>query len=88
MENFRESIENYLSLCEHEKKLSPDTLKAYRIDLYQYIPFAEAAENELLGLRNYLKYLCVSQHLFRPVPVSSARIARTAPIQDPREMLN
>ena len=32
-------IANYMDHCENVKKLSPDTLKAYRIDLRQFREF-------------------------------------------------
>lgn len=44
-------IKQYLSTCEFEKKLSADTLKAYRIDLTQFAAFAQndVVDKALLG---------------------------------------
>ena len=36
MSNLDELVVFYLELCQYEKKLSQDTLKAYRIDLRQF----------------------------------------------------
>lgn len=50
-------INNYLEYCQYEKKLSSDTIKAYRIDLHQYIKFGGelCADKEMLN--QYIKYL-------------------------------
>lgn len=50
-------IKKYLSACEFEKKLSADTLKAYRIDLVQFAAFAkdDTVDKALLG--RYAAYL-------------------------------
>ena len=50
-------ISQYLHTCEYEKKLSPDTLKAYRIDLMQFAAFARdnAVDKDLLG--RYAAYI-------------------------------
>lgn len=53
-------ISDYLEMCEFEKRLSPDTIKAYRIDLNQFSIFTN---NDLAGkeiLSQYIKYL--NQH--------------------------
>ena len=44
-------IVQYLHVCEFEKRLSPDTLKAYRIDLEQFATFTQgsAVDKTLLG---------------------------------------
>ena len=36
MNNLEALIECYLDICQYEKKLSQDTLKAYRTDLAQF----------------------------------------------------
>lgn len=53
-------IENYLEIGEYEKKLSFDTIKAYRIDLRQFCEFTKGkiADTEMLG--QYIKHL--NQH--------------------------
>ena len=40
MNNLEALIECYLDICQYEKKLSQDTLKAYRTDLAQFRAFA------------------------------------------------
>lgn len=50
-------ITDYLDVCEHEKRLSPNTIKAYHIDLMQ---FSDFAKNQPIGadlLNQYIKYL-------------------------------
>ena len=39
MNNLEALIECYLDICQYEKKLSQDTLKAYRTDLAQFRAF-------------------------------------------------
>ena len=39
MKSLSESIAEYLETGEYERKLAPDTLKAYRIDLRQFSEF-------------------------------------------------
>ena len=52
-----DSISQYLEAAQYERKLSPDTLKAYRIDLRQFSEFVGGKwpDKELLSL--YIKYL-------------------------------
>lgn len=52
-----DSIYQYLEAAQYERKLSPDTLKAYRIDLRQFSEFVGGKwpDKELLSL--YIKYL-------------------------------
>ena len=47
----------YLETDEYEKQLSPDTIKAYRIDLQQFLDFTggEWADKDMLN--QYIKYL-------------------------------
>lgn len=53
-------IADYLEICEYEKKLSPDTIKAYRIDLKQFLDFAKGMWADKDVLSQYIKYL--NQH--------------------------
>lgn len=50
-------IADYLKTGEYEKQLSPDTIKAYRIDLQQFLSFTggEWADKDMLS--QYIKYL-------------------------------
>lgn len=47
----------YLKRAEQENNLSPDTLKAYRIDLEQFLDFADGREVDKLLLSQYLQHL-------------------------------
>lgn len=53
-------IANYLETGEYEKQLSPDTIKAYRIDLRQFVDFTEDTWADKDTLNQYIKYL--NQH--------------------------
>ena len=57
MQTLSQSIDQYLEMCEFERNLSPDTIKAYRIDLWQFSEFTklEWANRDLLN--QYIKYL-------------------------------
>lgn len=57
METLEKSIAGYLAACEYERKLSPDTLKAYRIDLRQFSEFVYGAWPDRNQLCEYIKYL-------------------------------
>ena len=50
-------IARYLDICQYEKKLSSDTLKAYRIDLKQFNVFVGDADITKDFLSSYVKYL-------------------------------
>lgn len=52
-----DSIGVYLETSEYERKLSPNTLKAYRIDLQQFITFVNGAWPDRDLLSSYVKYL-------------------------------
>ena len=51
------AIHEYLEMCKYEKKLSANTVKAYRIDLYQFAEFTKGEWADRKTLSNYLKYL-------------------------------
>lgn len=53
-------IAQHLQVCEFEKNLSPDTLKAYRIDLAQFAAFAQGRPVDQALLRQYIAHL--NQH--------------------------
>lgn len=52
-----DSISEYLEAGEYERKLAPDTLKAYRIDLRQFSEFVEDVWPDRDMLLSYIKYL-------------------------------
>ena len=53
-------LTHYLETGEYEKQLSPDTIKAYRIDLQQFVRFTEGVWADKDMLNQYIKYL--NQH--------------------------
>ena len=53
-------IANYLETGQYEKQLSPDTIKAYRIDLRQFSDFTRGVWADKDMLDRYIKYL--NQH--------------------------
>lgn len=55
-----EQVSSYLRTCEFEKKLSPDTLKAYRIDLGQFSAFCKDSIVDKALLGQYAAHL--NQH--------------------------
>ena len=57
METLRPLIEQHLDAAACEKKLSPDTIKAYRIDLKQFAEFADDTMVNKEALSQYIKYL-------------------------------
>ena len=57
MKQINEVIKTYLEACEHEKELSPHTVKAYRIDLAQFSRFTNGAWPEKDTLSEYVKHL-------------------------------
>ncbi len=50
-------IANYLETGQYEKQLSPDTIKAYRIDLRQFSDFTKGVWADKDMLDRYIKYL-------------------------------
>ncbi len=53
-------ITDYLETGEYEKQLSSDTIKAYRIDLRQFLDFTGGEWADRNMLNQYIKYL--NQH--------------------------
>lgn len=60
MQSLSSLIATYLETGQYEKQLSPDTIKAYRIDLHQFSNFTKGvwADKDMLG--QYIKHL--NQH--------------------------
>jgi len=58
-------IGKYLAYCEHQKQLDGKTLKAYRIDLKQYLAFATEQEDPL-GRDTLLDYIAHLHASFQP----------------------
>lgn len=57
MKSLSESIAAYLEAGKYERKLSPDTLKAYRIDLRQFSEFVNGTWPDHGLLSGYIKHL-------------------------------
>lgn len=57
MKELTDQIEQYLVICKMEKRLSKDTLKAYRTDLKQFACFAAGREVNKEMLSQYLQLL-------------------------------
>lgn len=57
MESLSALIAQYLETCQYGKTLSPETLKAYRIDLGQFAQFAGEAPVDRALLEGYIKHL-------------------------------
>ncbi len=57
MKSLSESIAAYLEAGKYERKLSPDTLKAYRIDLRQFSEFVNGTWPDHDLLSGYIKHL-------------------------------
>lgn len=57
MKSLSTLISEYLHACEFERKLSPDTLKAYKIDLEQFAHMAGELPTDKQQLLDYIQYL-------------------------------
>lgn len=51
------AISEYLEMCQCERKLSANTVKAYRIDLCQFLKFTKGEWADKKVLSSYIKYL-------------------------------
>lgn len=60
MQTLSSLIADYLETGKYEKQLSPDTIKAYRIDLRQFLDFTGGEWADRNMLNQYIKYL--NQH--------------------------
>jgi integrase/recombinase XerD len=63
-----EQIENYIACCRNQKKLSEKTIKAYGIDLKQFMEFC-ADEPEPLTKRCISLYIQALHHKYKPKTV-------------------
>ncbi len=64
METLSEMAAWYLERAEREDNLSPDTLKAYRVDLGQFLVFVGGREVDKTLLGQYVQHL---NQTFAPV---------------------
>lgn len=58
-QNLLQEIEDYLYSCEHQKELDTKTVRAYRIDLFQFVKYLQekALCIDKKGMNLYLEYL-------------------------------
>lgn len=72
MSNLEELVVFYLELCQYEKKLSQDTLKAYRIDLRQFACFCAGRG----GWKRPYQQLCQipERDIFTPIGQAQAGV--------------
>lgn len=68
MQQLEKKIGDYLEYCEYQKNLSPHTLKAYRIDLSQFLQFAQGIE-EALHKSNLSRYYVHLHKEYQPKSV-------------------
>lgn len=57
MQTLSSLIADYLEVGEYEKQLSPDTIKAYRIDLRQFLEYTEGIWPDKNVLNQYIKHI-------------------------------
>ena len=57
MQTLSSLIADYLEVGEYEKQLSPDTIKAYRIDLRQFLEFTGGVWPDKGVLNQYIKHI-------------------------------
>ena len=57
MQTLSSLIADYLEVGEYEKRLSPDTIKAYRIDLRQFLEFTGGNWPDKGVLNQYIKHI-------------------------------
>lgn len=57
MINLKTEITHYLKYCSLQKNLSNHTIKAYRIDLTQFVSFKQKISISKIDLNDYLEYL-------------------------------
>lgn len=57
MKNLKTEITHYLEYCSLQKSLSNHTIKAYRIDLNQFISFKQKMSISKIDLNDYIGYL-------------------------------
>ena len=72
-------ISDYIEVCTYEKNLSPNTVKAYQIDLKQFEAFAGKRSIDLEMLNKYVKYL---NHRYAPRSVKRKLASVSAFLHD------
>ena len=65
MNNLQNHIHNYLQFCQYQKRLDAKTLKAYRIDLYQFMSFIHS-DIQKICVKDIEKYIGHLHQNFQP----------------------
>ena len=68
MHNYQQLFKNYLDYCMLQKKLSSKTLKAYKIDLQQFLVFSSDAEDPM-ARRHLIRYIGYLNSTYKPKSV-------------------
>lgn len=69
MNTFQKHIENYLDYCQNQKRLDTKTLKAYRIDLYQFESQIMTQEPTNITTEQLENYIITLHQKFKPKTV-------------------
>lgn len=69
MNTFQKHIENYLDYCQNQKRLDSKTLKAYRIDLYQFESHIMIQEPTNITTEQLENYIITLHQKFKPKTV-------------------
>lgn len=68
MNQLQQIIPNYLDYCHYQKKLNSKTLKAYRIDLTQFLSYMQSTDFEL-NRSNLSKFIINLHKQYKPKSV-------------------
>lgn len=76
MNTLQEQIDNYLAYCRYQKRLDAKTLKAYRIDLKQFLgQFSNQVSNQVA---NQFAEQHANQHVNQLAPINASEITAAA----------
>jgi len=67
--NVQQEIENYLKCCQYQKKLSQKSIKAYAIDLKQFVSFIGYEDEQCLTKAAILSYISGLHKVYSPKTV-------------------
>lgn len=65
MQSISQTVSEYLGVCQHQRNLDKKTVKAYRIDLYQFEKFLTDGQYEL-GRESIAKYVAKMNERLKP----------------------
>lgn len=69
MNTLQTQLNHYLEYCTHQKRLDSKTLKAYRIDLTQFITFFSSTDVKTISPNHLEKYISSLHQSFKPKTV-------------------